>query len=367
MLYPNLPTPAVVVLEDVLDRNIRRMAQMAAAAGVSLRPHAKTHKCLEIAKKQLTAGAVGLTVAKLGEAEVFQAVHPPSILVACQVVGDDKAARLLRLNERLPAIAAVDSIEGARFLNQAAARAGRALPVALEIDSGLRRAGVLPGKPALALARELIQLPHLNFWGIFTHAGHAYGAASPDGVAAVACSEGEELVTTAKLLRAAGFRVPNVSAGSTPTARHVARVSGITEIRPGNYVFYDAIQVALGVATEQDCALRVIATVISRPAPDRAVIDCGSKTLALDRGAHGTGALTGYGRVLGGHGRVLERLSEEHGVLRLHPADPLAVGDRLELIPNHACVVANLTDYLMVAAGGRPVTSWRVAARGCTS
>lgn len=165
----------------------------------------------------------------------------------------------------------------------------------IEVDSGLYRAGVVPGEPALALARELQQLPALQLWGVFTHAGHEYAAPTPAAVAVVGRSYGEQIVATAQLLRAAGVAVPNVSAGSTPTALHAAHLPGVTEIRPGNYVFYDAMQIGLGTATAADCALRVIVTVTSRPAPDRAVVDCGSKTLAMDRGAHGTGVLQGHG------------------------------------------------------------------------
>lgn len=367
MLLPDLPTPAVIVRREILVRNIQRMATAAAAAGVHLRPHAKTHKCLEIALMQRKAGAVGLTVAKLGEAEVLLAAGPDSILVANQIVGADKVARLIHLNQRLPVISAVDGVAGARFLNDHAATADCILPVAIEVDSGLNRAGVAPGEPALALAREVVRLPHLSLWGLFTHAGHAYAAAGPAEVAGIGRLEGELLTATAALLRAAGIAVANVSAGSTPTALHAARVHGVTEIRPGNYVFHDAMQVALGVATEADCALRVVATVISRPAPERAVLDCGSKTLAMDRGAHGTGALPGHGLVLGPHRRMLARLSEEHGVLSLDPTDPLAIGTRLEIIPNHACVVANLTEWLTLVEGNVPVTRWRVAARGCST
>ncbi len=366
LLYPELETPVVIVRQDTLDNNIARMARAAKDLGFSLRPHCKTHKSLEIARRQLAAGASGLTVAKVSEAEVMQMVTPPSILVANQIIGWDKAQRLIRLNQTVPVISGVDSTEGARFLNQAAAQAGCKLTVSLEINTGLHRAGVLPGMPALTLARELVQLPNLHFWGIFTHAGHAYAASDPEQRSVIGRDEGRQMVDLAQQLRSAGVLIENVSVGSTPTALDAGAVAGVTEVRPGNYVFYDAMQIALGVATEADCALRVITTVISRPTPTRAVVDCGSKTLALDRGAHGTGSLPGHGRVLGGYRRVLERLSEEHGVLRIEAHDPLQIGDRLEVIPNHACVVVNLTDQLVVVAAGKPLTTWNVQARGCT-
>ncbi len=199
---------------------------------------------------------------------------------------------------------------------------------------------------------------------MFTHAGHAYSAQSLAEVARIGQAEGEVLVDTAQLLRSNGVRCEVVSVGSTPTARYAGAVPGVTEFRPGNYVFYDRMQVALGSAQAEDCSLTVLARVISRPDPQRVVVDAGSKTFALDRGAHGTDALAGFGEDTAQH-LVLERLSEEHGVLSVGVEDePIAIGERLRFVPNHACTVANLADVLLGVRGDYVTEVLPVLVRG---
>lgn len=359
-------TPVVVVDLDKLETNIREMAEFAREAGVSLRPHIKSHKTVEIARKQMAAGAVGVTVAKLGEAEVMVEAGISDILIAYQVVGEVKLRRLMDLMGRATITVAVDTLPGARMLAEAARGRGRHVPVVVEVNSGLDRCGVLPGEETLCLVRQLLELPELIFKGLMTHAGQAYGASSPRQVAEIGRHEGEVMVATAGLLRKSGIPVETVSVGSTPTVKTSGRVKGVTEIRPGNYVFYDAIQHGLGVAPLERCALSVLATVISRPAPGRAVIDAGSKTFALDKGAHGTAVVQGFGVVKGLPGWQLTRLSEEHGILEdaaKMEREPEA-GEVLEIIPNHACPVVNLTDRVLVVRSGKAVDEWRVAARG---
>lgn len=369
MLMEALDTPAVVIDRDRLEANIAGMAAFCRDTGVSLRPHVKAHKLPQIALKQLAAGAAGVTVARLKEAEVMAAAGIRDILIAYQVVGAAKIGRLLRLAAQARLAVAVDSAAGARLLARAARKCGQELSCLIEINSGLDRCGVPPGDAALELARELTRIPGLAFKGIFTHAGQVYGAASPDQVAAIGQREGEMIAATAALMRDAGLRVETVSAGSTPTARYAAAVKGVTEIRPGNYVFNDAIQVGLGVASPDQCALSVYATVISKPAPGRVVIDAGSKTFALDKGAHGSEVVSGYGIIADYPHLVLSRLSEEHGIITA-PAGTArggrvpALGEQLRIIPNHACVVVNLAETVLVAGGGRVVERWPVAAKG---
>jgi D-serine deaminase-like pyridoxal phosphate-dependent protein len=336
-----LDTPALLVDLDRLDANIEWMAGHARAAGVALRPHFKTHKSIAIARRQLAAGAVGITVAKLDEAEalVDGGIDAP-ILVAFQIVSAPKLDRAMRLAGRVPLTLAIDSAIGAERLASAAGSAGLVLDVWIEIDSGLHRCGVVPADAA-GLAGMVVAHPSLRLSGMFTHAGQSYAATSVEDVAVIAAAEASAVVEAATATRAIGIRVDTVSAGSTPTARFLDGSSGITEIRPGTYVFYDALQVALGSTDADHCALSVSATVISRPAVDRAVIDAGSKTLGLDRGAHSSDLLVDYGTVLGTDG-ALVRLSEEHGILRIPADSPLAVGDRVRIVPNHVCSVSNL-------------------------
>jgi D-serine deaminase-like pyridoxal phosphate-dependent protein len=360
-----LDTPSVLVDLDILERNVRRMADFAAEHGVKLRPHAKSHKTAGIAGRQLTAGAVGLTVAKLDEAEAYLRAGFPDLFVANQVIGSLKWRRLAELQSLGTVTVGVDSLAGAQGIAEAARQLQTTVPVVIEIDTGLHRAGVLPGDQALDLARELASIEGIDLRGVFTHAGHAYAAASPEEVRRIGQSEGELLVMTAERLRAHGIACPLVSVGSTPTALIAGAVSGVTELRPGNYVFYDRMQVGLGSARPSDCSLTVLSTVISRPTTDRAILDGGSKTFALDRGAHGLETVLGFGEddMLG---LVLDHLSEEHGFILLDStqAERVHVGDRLRLWPNHACTTANLAEVLYGMRGERVEELLPVLVRG---
>jgi D-serine deaminase-like pyridoxal phosphate-dependent protein len=354
-----LSTPAVVVDLDVLERNIRRMAARAREAGVRLRPHAKTHKCPQIGRLQRAAGAWGLSLAKVGEAEVFADAGFDDLFVAFPVVGEDKGRRLLALSDRARVAVGVDSVEGAATLAAPFHAAGRTLEVLLKVDVGYGRVGVLPERAA-DVATRIAELPGLRLRGVFTHAGHGYLAETKAGVEEIARLEGERLAAAAAGLRAAGLDVGEVSVGSTPTAALAMRVPGVTECRPGNYVFHDASQVALGTCSVEDCALTIVATVVSVPAPDRAVVDAGSKTLSSDPLRPRAG---GYGQILGRASRI-EKLSEEHGVIAVAEGESFRVGERIRIRPNHACVVANLHDRLVGVSGDQVEAVLTVAARG---
>jgi D-serine deaminase-like pyridoxal phosphate-dependent protein len=336
------------------------MAELAASAGVALRPFFKTHKCVEIARLQLEHGAIGGTVAKPSEAEVFLAAGIRDLVVATAVVDARKIERLLVLARHAEIAGVVESEQGVHAWSEAASRAGRRAALLIEVDTGLGRTGVSPGEAALPLARLIAANPHLELRGVLTHAGQVYVAKSPADIETTGRAEGEALARTAEAIRAAGLACPVVSAGSTPTARHVARVPGVTEIRPGNYVFHDGIQAALGVVAEERCALTVLATVVARPAPERVILDCGSKTLSSDAPA----ALRGYGHVFGRPDLVLTRLWEEHALLPVPPESTWSVGDRVRVVPNHACATVNLHDEFVVVRAGEEIGRWRVAARG---
>ncbi len=358
-LLEALATPAVVVDLDVLERNIARMAARAREAGVRLRPHAKTHKSPEIARLQRAAGAWGLSVAKVGEAEVFADAGFDDLFVAFPVVGEDKGRRLLALADRVRLAVGTDSVEGARTLARPFREAGRSLDVVLKVDVGYGRVGVLP-EHAVEVAQRIAGIPGLRLRGVFTHAGHGYAGETRAAVEEVARLEGERLGAAAHELRAAGLTVEEVSVGSTPTAACAMRTPGVTECRPGNYVFHDGSQVALGTCAIEDCALTVLATVVSVPAPDRAVVDAGSKTLSSDPLRPRAG---GYGQLLGRSSRI-EKLTEEHGVIAVAEGESFHVGERVRILPNHACVVANLHDQLVGVSGDRVETVLEVAARG---
>ncbi len=352
-----LDTPALVVDLDRLEANIAGWAAFARQAGVRLRPHGKTHKCVEIARRQLEAGAVGLTLAKLGEAEVMALAGVPDIFLAYEVVGGPKLPRLLALAREIRIRVGVDSVEVAEPLAAAAAAAGLTLDVVLEVDSGLGRCGVAPGEPLLALARQIARLRGLRIAGIFTYRGYR---ADLD---AAGREEGELTVREAERLRGAGIPVEEVSVGSTPTGRAAGRVPGVTEIRPGTYVFNDATQVRWGSARPEECALVVLARVISRPSGGVAILDAGSKVLTAERGPFSSRG-DSYGVIRGYPDCQIDRLWEEHGRVQLtEEARRLRVGDLVEIIPAHVCPTVNLAQRLVCARRGRVEATWMVAAR----
>ena len=362
-----LDTPSVIVDLDLLEQNIAEMAALARAAGVALRPHIKPHKTPEIARRQLAAGAVGVTCAKLGEAEALADAGLTDFFLAFPIVTALKARRLAVLANR-PGVnvsTIVDSPAGIAALSAVFAGEPELLDVLVKVDTGLGRVGVPPGAPTVALARAITAAPGLRFAGICAHEGFSYGQSDPATRDAVTRAGVATLVATARDLTAAGLRPERVSVGSTPGARAALTVPGITEVRPGNYVFYDAMQVGLGVVPVERCALRVLATVISHSARDRAVLDGGSKTFTSDKGVHGMAGAANHGIILGKEGVVLHALSEEHGWLRLDPAgDDVAIGETLSIIPVHSCPVANLAEELIIVRGERVVDRWTVAARG---
>jgi D-serine deaminase-like pyridoxal phosphate-dependent protein len=355
-----LETPAVTVDLDILEANLRRKAELARKAGVKLRPHTKTHKSVEVARMQLQLGAAGITVAKLGEAEVMAAAGIDDILIAYPIIGEAKLARLARLMEKAKVIVSTDDEGVAAGLSGLGVSLGRRIPLYIDVDSGLGRCGLAPGEETALLVERVAKLPGVEVTGLMTHGGHAYGEASEEGSRRVALEEAESLLTTQEWLRKKGLAVREISVGSTPTSKFVAEVPGVTEMRPGAYVYGDVSQLATETIGLDGCALRVYATVISRPRPGVAIIDAGSKTLTKDANAHHPG----YGLLPDWPDVVVEGLSEEHGHLRV-PADwPVPVGGMVEIVPNHCCAVVNLHDRLIGLRGDRYSHDIVVDARG---
>lgn len=351
----DIETPAVVVDSERIERNIVRMADAAAAAGVSLRPHAKTHKCAEIARLQLARGAAGLTVATLAEAEAFAAAGCPSVFIAYPLWARSagRPERIKALRSATDLRVGVDSVPAAEAL-AAAAPGARVL---IEIDSGQHRTGVLPGQ-----AGELAGACHrlgLEVLGAFTHPGHSYG--SPDAVAAAVADEQAALSAAGAAISAVTGRPAELSGGSSPTA--AAGLPGhpgpLTEVRPGTYVFGDRQQMHLSGLTADDIALVVAARVVSVPRAGEAVLDAGSKALTSDR----AGWLKGHGLILEAPEATVAWLSEEHAVVRGLEKSALAVGDLVRVVPNHVCPVVNLTGSLLVVRDGRLTGRWPVLGR----
>ena len=355
-------TPALLVELDVMEATIQRWQAAIDTAGVAFRPHIKTHKSPDVAARQLAAGAVGLAVAKVAEAEVFAAAGCRDIAVAYPVVGPAKWRRLAELARTCTITVNVESEVAARGLSAAAVAAGSVLRVHLDIDTGMHRCGV-PAQSAEVLARLVMELPGLDLAGVTTFRSIAFPGAAGRSLDELGREEGALMVELAESLRASGIPIRTVAAGSTPTALAAATVPGVTEVRAGTYVFGDALMATLGALTEEEIALSILCTVVSRPLPERAIIDGGSKTFAGDFAPGMVAGLVGYGRMAGADSYI-EGMSEEHGLVSLEPGDAPAIGERLRFIPNHVCTAVNLADELIGVRDGLVEVVWPVLARG---
>ena len=367
----DIPTPAVVVDLGRLKTNIAAMQELAKSAGVRLRPHTKTHKSVAIARMQLDAGAAGICCAKLSEAEVFADAGVTDIRLPYPMnpANADRVRALLGRGVRLSII--VDDPSVARAWSEAMVASRQRLEVLIKVDVGFHRCGIDPDAPgAMAIIKDVSELPGISFRGLLSHAGQAYGAASIQELGEIAESEITTLRRLATDARQAGVAVEEISVGSTPTARFITLQNGVTEMRPGNYVFYDRTQAGLRATPIEQCAMSVLSTVVSRPVSARVVFDAGSKTLTSDV-ARGFGAPTGHGLVYTDvEARVaepsisIERLSEEHAVARVPATCQLRPGDRVRIVPNHACTVTNLANELLFVDGTTIVERVEVSARG---
>ncbi|HEV8317497.1 MAG TPA: alanine racemase [Vicinamibacterales bacterium] len=368
----DLRTPAVLVDVARVNANISRMQASASAHGLRLRPHAKTHKSPVIARWQLEAGAVGVCCAKLAEAEVFADAGIDDLRLPYPIQPSN-ADRVVRLLDRARISIVVDDLTVAQAWSAAMCAAGRTLDVLVKVDVGFHRCGIDPDSPdAGRMVAAVGSLPALRLKGVLSHAGHGYQARSEEELASIAAEEARLLQQVAACARSQGATIEEISVGATPTARFNLTAAGLTELRPGNYVYFDRTQVALGAATLGDCALTVLASVVSRH-QDRVIVDSGSKTLSTDlmRGD----PKAGYGLVFRDvetgseidEGLHIERLSEEHATVRVMSAtrrpDP---GDRVRILPNHSCVVSNLVDEVVLVDGTRVLERLPVAARGRT-
>jgi D-serine deaminase-like pyridoxal phosphate-dependent protein len=327
-------TPRLLLDEAQLDRNIARMAERVRTLGGVLRPHVKTHKSGEIARRQLAAGAVGVTVATLHEAQVMLDAGVDDILIAYPPVGEARLAALEQIAERCKLTVACS--EHAHV--QALAELGLAVGYYWEVDCGAGRLGTPPGIASAEAIEQARSLDGPRFCGLMSFAGHAYGVVEPDLRRGVAEEEHRALAATGAELERRGIDPGTLSVGSTPLAS--LETPYATEYRFGNYVFYDATQVALGSASLDDCALSVEATVIGVPASDRVILDAGSKALAAERMS---GATTTFGIVRGYPHLQVAQLYEEHAICRAAPGSALpSLGEQVEVVPNHACTCANL-------------------------
>jgi D-serine deaminase-like pyridoxal phosphate-dependent protein len=342
-------TPAVVIDLDVVERNIARVQGLCEAAGVANRPHIKTHKSPVIAAMQRDAGARGITCQKIGEAEVMAEAGLDDILISYNILGEQKLGRLGALMSRTNVTVAADNPVVVAGLPQVAAIAGRDLNVVVECDTGRKRAGVATVAEAVVLAKDIASRPGLAFAGFMLYPPE-------DAITETQAFLDAAIVGT----REAGLEPSIVSSGGTPNLRNLGKIKGVTEHRAGTYVFNDRMMLEVGLATLDDCALTVYATVVSRAEADRGILDSGSKTLTSD-----TGGLEGHGLILEHPQAKIARFAEEHGFLDLSACnDRPKIGDVVRIVPNHVCVVVNMVDRLVAVRGGEIVGESPVAARG---
>ena len=361
MTVDELETPALVVDLDVLERNLARLSRYASEHGVNLRPHTKTHKIPEIAKMQIASGCSGITVAKSGEAEVMAQAGLDNILIAYPVFGAPKAARIAGLARDKSITVAVDSEVTARELAGAAASAGSTIGLLVELDVGMRRCGVATPEQAVALAQAIDTMPGVRFAGLTFYPGHIWDA--PDSQAASLAGVEAQVQAVIDRLREAGLACGIVSGGSTPSAFNSHLLPFLTEIRPGTYVFNDRNTLGVGACRLEDCALRVMVTVVSNAVKGRAIIDGGSKTFTNDRWF--SGSREGHGLIPEDPAITFEAMSEEHGHLDVSKASRVPqIGERLGVIPNHVCSCVNLHERIWYHRRGQVEGFWTVAGRG---
>lgn len=352
-----LDTPALLIDLDKMEANIQRMADYFTTVNADLRPHMKTHKTPIIAHKQIAAGAIGVTCAKLGEAEAAIAAGIRDVLIANQVVGTQKIARLVNLAKHSEIMVAVDNAANVQALSEAATAKGVNIRVLVEVNVGMNRCGVEPGKPALVLATLACRSPNLTFEGLMGYEGHT--VAKPDrGARTAAAREAmQHLIVAKDYLEKHNIPVGIMSGGGTGTFNITGSLPEMTEIQAGSYVFMDSTYGKVeGVGEHFDRALSVLATIVSRPEPSRLIVDTGMKVLAKEFGVP---------QPIGVSGMEMKGLSEEHGTITVtDPNISLTPGDTLEILPTHCCTTVNLHDRYYGTRNGIVESVWDITARG---
>lgn len=363
MHISELDTPALLLDLDLLERNIARMADYCSQSSIGLRPHIKTHKIPTIAQLQIATGAIGITAAKPSEAVIMAESGIRDILIAYPIVSAAKAETLAGLIASGVRISlSLDSLEAAECLAAAAHRAGVTISLLVEIDVGFGRCGVAGAEQATALAAAISHLPGARFGGLMYYPGHLF--VKPPEQDRLIREVDEKVEAAYAALIAAGFEVPIVSGGSTPTALRSTEFTHLTEIRPGMYPLNDRNLVEGGFARIEDCALTVLTTVVSTAVTGRAILDGGSKTFSSDRLLTGDGR--GFGLVVGDPDALFYTMSEEHGHLDIHQsAASYKVGQTVRIIPNHVCTTINMHNAIYAVRGDQVEDVWTVAARGC--
>jgi D-serine deaminase-like pyridoxal phosphate-dependent protein len=364
MLYKGVDTPSLIVNIDVLLNNIKTMQNLVRGTNIRLRPHIKTHKCPKIAKMQLKEGAYGITVAKLGEAEVMADNGIKDILIAYPVFGELKKARLIRLLDKANIIISLDSFVVASFLSMLGEEISKKISILFEINTGLNRCGVDPDDPkSIKLAEKISELPGIKMLGLMGYSGTVYMQPDIESRKKEAMRQYKLLMDFKEKLLSKRLSADVVSTGSTPSIEYECKFEGLTEVRPGGYIFNDRTQITIGRSKEKDCAASVLSTVVSKPVSTRAIIDAGAKALASDI-LFGD-ASKGFGLIRGRPDLIIEKINEEHGFIKsINGNVNLQIGDRLEIIPNHICMTVNNFEKISITQNKKLIDEYEVSGRG---
>ena len=362
--YCEIDTPALLVDYDIMKENILSMQVKANRFGVGLRPHTKTHRTPEFAQMQMDAGAVGITVAKVGEAEVMAAHGLKDIFIANEIVGISKLQRIRNLHEQIEIALGVDDVFQVDQLEQVFEGSSRPIRVLIEIEVGENRSGVIEKDKFIALVKHILSKKHVLLTGVFSHDGQSYKAASPADCIRECLDCQRRTLEFAELARELGAHIDTVSIGSTPSLLIADILDGVTEIRPGTYIFMDNSQ-AGGIHDYSHCAASVLGTVISKPTADRIITDTGAKALTAQQRQNGICANQGLGYVKGADQVHLSGVFDEHGIIYSEElSKQLNIGDKIEIIPNHICPVCNLYDSLYLVSHGSVLQELEIACRG---
>lgn len=352
MIYDikDIYTPAILVDLDVVEHNLNKYAIMAQKYGKQIWPMTKTHKSSEFLKLQKEYGAMGYLCGTIDECEKAAELGMETVMYAYPVSTMTSISRLLRVAKKTRLILRIDGIDAARQINIAAAENNQTIDYTIIVDSGLHRFGV-PATEVVKLFHSLKEFSHLHFCGISSHPGHVYACKTSGEVPLYAEQEIDALHTAYELLRKNDIECEIVSSGSTPTFAQNLKDDVLQIYHPGNYIFNDCIQISTGTATEEECALTILTSIISHPSEELFLCDAGAKCLGLDQGAHGNTSVVGHGRIIGHPELVIDSLSEEVAKIHVNGLTSLKIGDKIRIIPNHSCSSANLTDYYVGVRG----------------
>ncbi len=360
----NIDTPALIVDYDIMQRNIKKMQEKAREANVNLRPHTKTHRTPALALMQIEAGAKGITVAKIGEAEIMAENGLGDIFIANEIFGKQKIERLKKLAKRVKISVGVDNKQQVLALSEAFKNEMESIQVFIEVEVGEERSGIVPGKKLVQLARFIESTSNVRLKGIFSHEGHTYNASTRVECAEMFRQSQEDTLYAAKLIRDAGIEVEVISIGATPSILIGKILPGVTEIRPGTYILMDAAQ-GHAIQNYRYCAATILATVISKPTTERVVLDAGTKALTYFTRSHGICYTPGYGMVKNFTDLRINRLFDEHGLINDRKANKtLSLGDKVEIIPNHICPTCNLYDKMYIVRKGKVFLELPILCRG---